>query len=455
MNPHRRSHLRRLAGLGATALGGALGLGSVVGHSATLPGYKALVVVHLSGGHDGHDMLVPVDGAFSDYTRARESIALAQSGLTPFARTHLDQRLGLNSALAPLMALFEREQLAFLVNAGPLVEPSTPADVLNRRVAVPPFLFSHPEQSQYVQGWMGDEDPSGWAGRAMETLDAPLKAPLVSVDQGAATLVLGQRSRMVGMSSYNSRWMGPADLTTATNPWTQTLAGLTRMQSPVTVEAEYARTMRAAFLDAQELALAAERTPEPQGNFAANDIGRRLRTVARFLPYYRSAGASRQIFSVEWGQFDTHANQRYTGESATSGLDVQLGQLAAAMAAFNDAVAAAGMANEVVLLVISEFGRTLDPASGRGSDHAWGNHWMAMGGPVRGGQLYGARFPRLVLGGPDDGDPGRRGYLVPQMATDQVAADVLSWLGVAPATLDAVMPNLRNFAQKTVGYLHG
>jgi hypothetical protein len=32
---------------------------------------------------------------------------------------------------------------------------------------------------------------------------------------------------------------------------------------------------------------------------------------------------------------------------------------------------------------------------------------------------------------------------------------VLSWLGVAPATLDAVMPNLRNFAQKTVGYLHG
>jgi uncharacterized protein (DUF1501 family) len=453
MNPHRRSHLKRLSGLGLASLGGALGLGSVVGHSASLPGYKALVVVHLQGGHDGHDLLVPMDGAYTDYTRARESIALAQSGLTAFARSHLDQRLGLNNALAPLMPLFERQQLAFLVNAGPLVQPATAADVLNRRVAVPPFLFSHPEQSQYVQGWMGDEDPSGWAGRAMEAL-GPTKAPLVSVDQGAATLVLGQRSRMVSMNSYNSRWVGPADLASATNPWTQTLAGLTRLQSPVTVETELARSLRATFLDAQELSLAGERWPEPQANFEANDIGRRLRAVARFLPYYRSAGASRQVFSLEWGQFDTHANQRYTGESATMGLDPQLAQLASALVAFNDAVTAAGMANEVVLLVISEFGRTLDPASGRGSDHAWGNHWMAMGGPVRGAQMYGARFPRLLLGGPDDGDPGRRGYFVPQMSTDQVAADALAWLGVPLATMDTVMPNLRNFTQKTVGYLH-
>lgn len=451
---NRRKLFTGLAGWGAVGLGSSLGLSSVASHSAALPGYKALVVLHLNGGNDGNDMLVPMDGAFGDYTRARESIALKTDALLPFARNHLGQKVGLNRAMAGLMPLFEREQLAFLINAGPLIQPSTVADVLNGRVRVPPFLYSHPEQSQYVQGWMGDEDPSGWAGRAIEAIGNPMKAPLVSVDSGAPTLVLGQRSRMVNMNSRNSRWMGRADLTRPTDTWTQAVAAMTRIQSPVTVENEYARSFRGSFDDAQELAIANERLPDPRGSFPDTDLGRRLRSVAKFLPYYRSAGASRQVFSVEWGQFDTHSNQRYSSDSATMGQDPQLNELTSALIAFNEAVSGAGMASEVVLLVISEFGRTLDPASGYGSDHAWGNHWIAMGGPVRGGQMYGARFPLPVLGGADDVDPGRRGYWLPQIAGDQVAADVLTWLGVPAGALESVMPNLRNFTQKTVGFVN-
>ena len=450
----RRHLLTGLAGWGALSLGSGLSISSVASSSSALPGYKSLVVLHLNGGNDGNDLLVPTDGAFTDYRRSRESIALGQDSLLAFARTHLDHRLSLNRAASGLMPLFERERVAFLVNAGPLIQPSTASDVLNGRVRVPPFLYSHPEQSHYVQGWMGDEDPSGWAGRAMEALNKPMKAPLVCVDQGAPTLVLGQRSRMVSMNSRNSRWFGKADLTRPSDPWTQAVASLTRNQSQITAENEYARTFRASFSDSQELAMADQAMPEPQGSFADNEIGRRLRTIAKFLPYYKSAGASRQIFSLEWGQFDTHANQRYTSDSATIGQDAQLAELTAAIVAFNDAITAAGMGNEVVLLAISEFGRTLDPASGRGSDHAWGNHWIAVGGPVRGGQMYGARFPRLILGGTDDVDPGRRGYWVPQISTDQVAADLLTWLGVPLVSLDTVMPNLRNFTQKTVGFVN-
>ena len=357
--------------------------------------------------------------------------------------------------MADMMPLFEQERLAFLINAGPLVEPATVADVLERRVRVPPFLFSHPEQTQIVQGWMGDEDPSGWAGRALEAIGTPMKAPLVSVDSGAPTLVLGQRSRMVNMNSHNNRWMGNADLTRPAEPWTQAMATLTRMQSPVTVENEYARTFRAAFLDAQELATANEGLAEPQGDFPDTDLGRKLRTVAKFLPYYKAAGASRQVFGTDWGNFDTHANQRYTSDSGTMGQDPQLSELASALLAFDHAVQAHGMRQEVVLLVISEFGRTLDPASGRGSDHAWGSHWLAMGGPVRGGQMHGVRFPLPLLGGEDDVDPGRRGYWLPDIASDQVAAEALAWLGVAAADLTRVMPNLAHFSRHSVGYMHG
>lgn len=454
MNSTRRQLLRGIGGWGTLGLGGALGLSTISSHSAAPPGYKAAVVLHLNGGNDGNDMLVPVDGAYSDYARARPSIALKQEALVPFARSFLDQRLGLHPAMAGLMPLFDKERLAFLVNAGALTQPSTVSDVLNRRVRLPPFLFSHPEQTQYVQGWMGDDDPSGWGGRGIEALGVPMKAPLLSVDNGAQTLVLGQRSRMVSMNSRYGRWMGRADLTRATDPWTQALAALSRNQSPVTVENEYARTFHASFADSQELAIAQDRVPDPQVSFPDTEVGRQLRAIAKFIPYYKSAGASRQVYSVQWGSFDTHADQRGTSMDTRS-QDAQLGQIAAAMLAFDNAVTAAGMANEVVLLVISEFGRTLDPASGLGSDHAWGSHWLAMGGPVRGGQMYGAKFPRLILRGPDDGDSGGRGFWVPQMSSDQVAADVLTWLGVPATALNSVMPNLANFTQKTVGYLNG
>ena len=80
---------------------------------------------------------------------------------------------------------------------------------------------------------------------------------------------------------------------------------------------------------------------------------------------------------------------------------------------------------------------------------------MVMGNTVQGGQLYGNAFPRLILGGPDDAHNQKRGYWVPQLSSDQVAADMLLWLGLPVSQLTSVMPNLKNFAKKTVGYING
>jgi uncharacterized protein (DUF1501 family) len=102
---------------------------------------------------------------------------------------------------------------------------------------------------------------------------------------------------------------------------------------------------------------------------------------------------------------------------------------------------------------MSDFGRTLRQASGGGSDHAWGNHWFAMGGPVRGGQVVGT-LPSLTLGGPDDSDPNGGGRFVPTISTDQVGATLMQWLGLPSTELDKVFPNLANFGQKTINLLH-
>ena len=51
--------------------------------------FKALVVVFLSGGFDGNNMLVPVDAAYSDYASARPSLALPKDSLVRLQGTHI------------------------------------------------------------------------------------------------------------------------------------------------------------------------------------------------------------------------------------------------------------------------------------------------------------------------------------------------------------------------------
>jgi len=72
-----------------------------------------------------------------------------------------------------------------------------------------------------------------------------------------------------------------------------------------------------------------------------------------------------------------------------------------------------------------------------------------MGGPVAGGNVVGA-FPTLVLGGADDGDPGKNGRFVPTTSSDQVGATLLQWLGVSSTNFVDVFPDLVNFQNKTI-----
>jgi uncharacterized protein (DUF1501 family) len=171
--------------------------------------------------------------------------------------------------------------------------------------------------------------------------------------------------------------------------------------------------------------------------------------VASVLPYFKSAGLKRQVIQLHWGNFDTHTNQRGTDANTQ---DTQVGVLAKALKAFDDSIKAAGLDANVVTLVMSEFGRTMRPGSGGGSEHAWGSHWMAMGGPINGGTVLGT-FPSPVLGGADDGDPGKNGRHVPTTSVDQVGASLMQWMGLSPSLFDEAFPWLANFQQKTISLL--
>ena len=435
-----------LAGLAAT-------LGSIKHVQAA--DYKALVIVFLSGGHDGNNILIPTNAAYNDYAKARPSLALPKDSLVSLPGSHLGHQFGFSPATRPLVSLFEQKRLAIIANAGALVQPTTMDQFKNNANKLPPFLGSHAEQEQWIQGWMGDENTSGWGGRAMDLMPAELKMsqPLIALARDYTALVGNNTGLSLANSNSGSRW-GNAELSDATSIARQRVEWATRLQSSNAYDNEFSRSLRAAYSDTLEFAKGQSSGAAPVGNYPDAQVGRDLRYLARHLSYSKQAGARRQIYLVQDGGYDTHAEQLSTS-TTNPGLETRIGNVANSLSAFDDSVKGYGMNNDVITVVMSEFGRTLDPASGIGSDHAWGNHWFALGGPVQGGTIYGNTFPILQTGGVDDASFWQpfRGQWLPQFSSDQFMADLFLWFGLTQDQAIVVMPNLANFPKKTIGYI--
>jgi uncharacterized protein (DUF1501 family) len=431
----------------AATLAGLSGLGRAAGDD-----YRALVVIYLNGGNDGNNTLVPTDGAYTDYQSARQNLALPRNSLVALPGTANGRTFGLHPALSPLVPLYGQQRLAFVSNVGPLVVPCTARQVLDNAVDVPPFLLSHSDQTAIVQGWGVSDDSSGWAGRALELLPSRLQHRLSAVTSNTnRTLVLGRRTPVSFLDSNDSSWWGIGDLKRPQDVGPQTLARMAQWQFANAYEAEYSRSFGLTYEDAVAITQARQQAVRPTADFGndSEQVVRGLRNLASLMPVFKSQGLKRQVFLQSWGRFDTHANQR---GSASDTQDAQLDVLAKALAAFDQTNRANGLDMNVVTLVMTEFGRTVRPGSGGGSEHAWGNHWFVLGGPVNGGTVVGT-FPSLVLGGADDGDFRKNGRLVPSLSCDQVGATLMQWMGLTPAQFHDVFPNLVNFNQKTVALM--
>ncbi|HTH39096.1 MAG TPA: DUF1501 domain-containing protein, partial [Pyrinomonadaceae bacterium] len=121
--------------------------------------------------------------------------------------------------------------------------------------------------------------------------------------------------------------------------------------------------------------------------------------------------------------------------------------------------------DNVTLFTLSDFGRTFQASgsgTGVGTDHAWGNHMIVMGGSVLGGDFYGMNtavngtpYPHLQMGGLDDTDSGSspRGRWIPTTSVDQYAATLARWFGLAEADMSSVFPNIANFTTSNLGFM--
>jgi uncharacterized protein (DUF1501 family) len=468
MASSRRDFLRNtVCALGGMALASSVEsfgmVNSLMPQAAT--DYKALVCIFMNGGNDGNNMFVSLD-QYAAYSAARAASTLAIPQASLLAVTPSSGgSYGFNPAMPEMQARFNEGRVAVLCNNGPLVEPLTRATYQNGSGKKPLQLFSHSDQVGLFQTAIANNvSQTGWGGRVADltaALNGAASFPQNVSIAGINLLLTGVDTRQLAIGDSNTALNNVLPLT-MTGTTAEVNARNASFNELRTLDNNFKLVKAASDTRSSALqtrAALASVSPALTTLFPNTSLGRQLLQIARLIKAGTDPTAGinmkRQIFFAQIGSFDTHSNQH---PATLGGQDSLLQQVSQAMNAFYNATVELGVQNNVTSFTLSDFGRTLQPAGtglGQvGSDHAWGNHHLIMGGAVIGNRIYGT-YPTLALGGPDDTDGGLspRGRWIPTTSVEQYAATLATWYGLSTSDLPAVFPLISRFATPNLGFM--
>ena len=107
-----------------------------------------------------------------------------------------------------------------------------------------------------------------------------------------------------------------------------------------------------------------------------------------------------------------------------------------------------GIWNNVVIIMASDFGRSISPNSNGGTDHAWGGNYFMVGGSLKGKQILG-QYPEYLSKQSDQWMS--RGRIIPTTPWEYVWHGVAQWMGLLNDNdLSTVLPNMDNFQKVSV-----
>jgi len=326
------------------------------------------------------------------------------------------------------------------------VRPITRAQYQAGQASVPKNLFSHSDQTnQWQTDNLAGSGGTGWGGRVidlLQSLNTTTFPPGISVAGGAA-LLNGAQTRPISVSPGSSFGLDSFGSNAGNTARQAAMQQILTFDTGVSLIGSASGIVTSALKTAQDVNAALSSAAPLKTVFPNSGLGQQLQQVATIIQVRAALGMNRQIFFCNMGGFDNHTD-------LVNSQDGLFAQLDPALSAFYAATQELGVDQSVTTFTESEFGRTFQPSTGQGSDHAWGSHHVVIGGAVNGGEAYGA-FPALVINGPDDTD--NRGVWIPTTALDQYGATLAQWFGVSPASLPAVFPNLVNFSTQTLGFV--
>jgi uncharacterized protein (DUF1501 family) len=320
---------------------------------------KRLVVVFQRGAADGLNIVIP--HAEPSYYSMRPSINIPRAQVID-----LDGFFGLHPSLTSFKPLWDQGHLAIVHAAGS-----------------PDPTRSHFDAQDYMEsGTPGLKNTTdGWLNRTIQTEPAANATPLRAVALGPSMpRILSGKASAVAVSNLNNF----------------SIAGGNPAAAPLgnTFEAMYAESVDAVLhgtgnetFEAMKMLKSADPqhyTPAPGANYPRGRFGDALRQTAQLI----KANLGVQIAFTDIGGWDHHVN-----EGATEG------QLANVLRDFSQSIAAfwtdlGPLADDTVIVTMSEFGRTARENGNRGTDHGHANVMFVLGGPVHGRHVYG-RWPGL------------------------------------------------------------
>jgi len=319
---------------------------------------KRLVVIFQRGAADGLNIVVP-HGEPQYYTM-RPNINIPRQAVLD-----LDGFFGLHPSLAAFQPLWQQKHLAIVHAAGS-----------------PDSTRSHFDAQDFMEtgtpGLKATED--GWLNRSLQNLPQQ-NSPFRAIALGPSLpRILSGREPAVAMNNINDFSVGGKN--SKGSPVANAFEAMYDQSSDSVLHGTGAETF-----DAVKMLRAADPgkyTPAAGANYPKGRFGDSLRQLAQLI----KANLGVQVAFADIGGWDHHVN-----EGAVEG------QLANVLGDFSQSLAAfwtdlGDLAEDTVIITMSEFGRTARENGNRGTDHGHANVMFVLGGPVKGGHVYG-RWPGL------------------------------------------------------------
>jgi uncharacterized protein (DUF1501 family) len=321
---------------------------------------KRLVVIFQRGAADGLNIVVP--HAEPQYYAMRPSINIPQNAVLD-----LDGFFGLHPSLAPFLPLWQQRHLA-IVHAAGSPDP-------NR---------SHFDAQDFMEsgtpGVKSTDD--GWLNRSLRNLPHPSqKSAFEAIAMGPSIpRILSGLEPAIAINNINDFSVG------GRNPKASPVANTFEAMYDHSLDTVLHSTGEETF-DAVKMLKAADPSkykPAPGADYPKGRFGDSLRQLAQLI----KANLGVQVAFADIGGWDHHVN-----EGATEG------QIANVLRDFSQSLAAfwtdlGDLGEDTVVVTMSEFGRTARENGNRGTDHGHANVMFVLGGPVKGGKVYG-RWPGL------------------------------------------------------------
>jgi uncharacterized protein (DUF1501 family) len=375
-----------------------------------MPNKKKLIVLFQRGAADGLNIVVPFGE--ENYYRIRPTIAIPQPkrGADGTAAIDLDGFFGLHPSLAPLAPLFQKGQLAIVHAAGSPDSSRSHFDAQDFMESGTPGLKSTEDGwlNRAVQG-APEQDASPFRAVAMGT-NLPLtlrgSAPAIALPDVKQFRVLSQSKSIEG--GFEALYA-------------QTVDTVLRGTGNETFEA----------IEMLRKADPSRFQPENGADYPKSRVGQTMQQVSQLI----KADIGMEVSFVDTGGWDNHVNEG-GAQGQLANLLRDLGQgLAALHQDLGDRM------EDIVVVTMSEFGRTAHENGNRGTDHGHANCMFVMGGSVRGGKVYG-KWPGL---GPNQLNEGRDLALTTDFRS--VLGEVLS-SHLGASNLPTVFPGFDNSPAK-------